>query len=112
MCDAARGLHRFAGDLSITIVELSAQLGSYRRGRRAFVAKVFNQCFDFIHRTGVSATQVFSRVDVDGSGELDVLEFQESMRRMGQSLTSNQAAEVMAAANCMLVGRFSSAIYR
>ena len=63
-------------DLSITLAELSAHLASYRRGRRAFVAKTFAQCFDFIHRTGNSATQIFSRVDVDGSGELDVLEFQ------------------------------------
>ena len=76
--------------------ELSARLAAYRRKRRTFVAKVFNQCFEYIHKSGHSATQVFSRVDTDGSGELDLLEFQESMRRMGQSLSPNQAFEVMA----------------
>ena len=84
------------GDATITLTELSAQLAVYRRKRRAFVAKVFNQCFEHIHTSGHSATQIFSRVDVDGSGELDVLEFQESMRRMGQNLSPNQAFEVMA----------------
>lgn len=84
------------GDASISPTELSAQLAAYRRKRRAFVAKVFQQCFEYIHKTQQSATQIFSRVDADSSGELDLLEFQESMRRMGQNLTSNQAFEIMA----------------
>eukprot|EP01046_Picozoa_sp_COSAG06_P004743 COSAG06_NODE_203_length_20332_cov_14.679978_11_plen_1688_part_00 len=84
------------GDATITLAELSTQLAVYRRKRRAFVANVFNQCFEHINTSGQSATQIFSRVDVDGSGELDVLEFQESMRRMGQNLSPNQAFEVMA----------------
>ena len=84
------------GDASISLTELSAQLAAYRRKRRRFVAKVFQQCFEYIHKTRQSATQIFSRVDTDGSGELDLLEFQESMRRMGQHLTSNQAFEIMA----------------
>ena len=81
---------------SVSLSELSARLAAYRRKRRAFVAKVFNQCFEYIHKSGHSATQVFSRVDADGSGELDLLEFQESMRRMGQNLSPNQAYEIMA----------------
>eukprot|EP01043_Picozoa_sp_COSAG02_P024092 COSAG02_NODE_1306_length_13342_cov_5.305822_3_plen_1617_part_00 len=84
------------GDDSVSLAELSARLADYRRKRRTFVAKVFNQCFEYIHKSGHSATQIFSRVDTDGSGELDLLEFQESMRRMGQSLSPNQAFEIMA----------------
>ena len=33
---------------------------------------------------------VLRRVDSDGSGDLDVIEFQEALRRMGQDLTPNQ----------------------
>jgi Ca2+-binding EF-hand superfamily protein len=84
------------GDESISPAELSAQLAAYRRKRRTLVAKVFKQCFEFIQKSGQTASQIFSRVDTDGSGELDLLEFQESMRRMGQNLTPNQACEVMA----------------
>ena len=57
--------------LTATCVLLKAHLGSYRRGRRAFVAKTFSQCFDFINQTGNSATQIFSRVDVDGAISLE-----------------------------------------
>ena len=83
-------------DDSISLSELSARLAAYRRKRRAFVAKVFHQCFEYIHKSGQSVTHLFSRVDADGSGELDLLEFQESMRRMGQNLSPNQAFEIMA----------------
>ena len=38
---------------------------------------------------------VLRRVDSDGSGDLDVIEFQEALRRMGQDLTPNQVEEVM-----------------
>lgn len=84
------------GDQSINLIELSTQVAVYRRNRRAFVAKVFNQCFEYLRKSGTCATQIFSRVDVDGSGELDLIEFQESMRKMGQNLTSNEAVEIMA----------------
>eukprot|EP01043_Picozoa_sp_COSAG02_P052681 COSAG02_NODE_5712_length_4103_cov_4.263237_6_plen_102_part_01 len=54
------------GDESISPAELSAQLAAYRRKRRTLVAKVFKQCFEFIQKSGQTASQIFSRVDTDG----------------------------------------------
>ena len=46
-------------------------------------------------RLGLMVLSVLRRVDSDGSGDLDVIEFQEALRRMGQDLTPNQVEEVM-----------------
>ena len=82
-------------DGDISLAELTARLTSYRRKRRAFAAKVLSNVFDFINKTNASATRIFSRVDSDGTGDLDVLEFQEALRRMGQNLTPDQVHEIM-----------------
>ena len=46
-------------------------------------------------RLGLMGLSVLRRVDSDGSGDLDVIEFQEALRRMGQDLTPNQVEQVM-----------------
>jgi calmodulin len=78
------------GDGNMALTELTAHLSEHRRKRRTFAAKVLSEIFDFIDKTNASATRIFARVDSDGSGDLDVLEFQEALSRMGQELTPDQ----------------------
>lgn len=82
------------GDLELR--ELTAKLDEYRRSRRAFAARVLGGVLDHTERTKTSVTRVFARVDSDGSGDLDIDEFQEAMRTMGQALTPLEVQEVMA----------------
>ena len=84
-----------AGELELTTAELSARLASYRRRRRAFAAKVLSGVFAYIKKTNASATRIFARVDTNGTGDLDLLEFQEALLRMGQQLTRDEVREVM-----------------
>eukprot|EP01043_Picozoa_sp_COSAG02_P022691 COSAG02_NODE_1187_length_14003_cov_48.566240_3_plen_297_part_00 len=81
------------GDLEL--VELTSRLDDYRRGRRSFAAQVLGDVLDFTARTNVSVTRVFAHVDADGSGDLDVVEFQTAMENMGQTLTELEITEVM-----------------
>lgn len=82
-------------DGNMSLAELTARLSTYRRKRRAFASKVLSDIFEFIRKTNASATRIFSRVDSDGSGDLDVLEFQEALSKMGQELTPDQVHEIM-----------------
>ena len=82
------------GDLELK--ELTAKLDAYRRGRRAFAARVLGGVLEYTERTKTSVTRVFASVDTDGSGDLDIVEFQEAMRSMGQVLTHLEIQEVMA----------------
>ena len=106
------------GDLELT--ELTAKLDEYRRQRRSFAANVLGGVLEYTQRTKTSVTRgkivilsrfvalsfslanpesitiaVFARVDADGSGDLDVEEFQDAMASMGQKLTELEVDEVM-----------------
>ena len=70
----------------LELVELTSRLDDYRRGRRSFAAQVLGDVLDFTARTNVSVTRVFAHVDADGSGDLDVVEFQTAMENMGKTL--------------------------
>lgn len=87
-------------ELELTVPELTARMGTYRRKRRAFVAQVLDNVLVYIQRTKASAVRIFSRVDTDGTGDLDSFELQEALLRMGQELTLVQVSEVMAELDC------------
>lgn len=82
-------------DGDISLAELTARLTTFRRKRRAYATKVLARVFDYIDKTHASLTRIFARVDSDGTGDLDIVEFQETLRRMGQQLTPDQASAVM-----------------
>lgn len=86
--------------LELTAAELNVRLETYRRKRRAFALKVLCDVFAHIHKTKACATRIFARVDADGTGVLDVFEFQEALLRMGQELTPEQVHDVMAELDC------------
>ena len=81
------------GDLELK--ELTAKLDEYRRGRRAFAAKVLAGVLEYTKRTNTSVNHVFARVDTDGSGDLDIDELQQAIHNMGQVLTQMEVQEVM-----------------
>ena len=81
------------GDLELK--ELTAKLDEYRRGRRAFAARVLGNVLEYTKRTNTSVTRVFARVDKDGSGDLDIDELQQAIHNMGQVLSQTEVQEVM-----------------
>ena len=80
----------------VSLFELTERLTIYRKRRRHTVAKILHQCSGYLRKTGQSAVRIFTKCSGDGSGELDVLELNEAMRRMGQTLSPDTAAELMA----------------
>lgn len=83
-------------DGELSLFELTARLGAYRRRRRHVAAKVLVACSVHIKTTGQNATRVFAKSNHSGTGELDPVEFNEVMRRMGQTMTTDATNEVMA----------------
>lgn len=80
---------------TLEITELLAKLHEFQRERRVFAATVLGNICDYVKSTKTSVVRVFARVDRDGSGDLDLLEMQEAMRKMGSDLSDMEVKEVM-----------------
>jgi len=68
-------------DGTLEISELISNLKEFSRLRRVKAAKALRETLGYTRRTNTSITQLFSRMDADGSGDLDLLELQEVFRR-------------------------------
>jgi Ca2+-binding EF-hand superfamily protein len=97
---AAMGQLDVDGDRTLQINELVAHLAEFQRQRRVFASTVLGNICDYVRRTRTSVVRVFSRVDTDGSGDLDAVELQEAFLKMGQDLSELEVEEVMRELNC------------
>ena len=65
-------------------VAMSQGLGDFvTRGRGA---ELLLQIFAHVEEVGIRVIEIFFSVDTDGSGELDVMEFEDALKRMGVHL--------------------------
>ena len=83
------------GDGSLGTSELATCLSEFERKRRVFASSVLGEVVDFVNRANTSLVNLFSRVDSDGSGALDVLELQEALRKLHQDLSEAEVDELM-----------------
>ena len=83
------------GDGTLETKELAQAVEEFQRQRRVWAAKVLGGIGDYVKKTKLSVQRVFSRVDLDGSGNLDVLELQEALLKLGQSLSELEVEEMM-----------------
>lgn len=83
------------GDGQLEISELVNNIAEFQRKRRVFAAKTLGKVCDYVKQAKTSVARVFSRVDSDDSGNLDVLEMQEAFRKMGQDLSELEVEEIM-----------------
>jgi Ca2+-binding EF-hand superfamily protein len=83
------------GDRSLQLSELVDHLNEHQRQRRVFATTVLGNICDYVRKTNTSVVRVFSRVDADGSGDLDVIELQAALLKMGQDLSELEVEEVL-----------------
>jgi len=83
------------GDGSLTSQELVKNVHEFRRKRRVFAYSVLGRVMEFVERTNTSVARLFSKLDTDGSGDLDVLELQEVLRKMRVDLNEVEVEEIM-----------------
>ena len=76
--------------------EITRSLDRFRRTRRAFAATILQRVLDYTRDTRTSISRIFARVDADGSGDLDIHEFQQALTSMKLDLTELEAEEVVA----------------
>lgn len=72
-----------------------ARLEEFQRQRRVFAGTVLGAVCDYVKATNTSVARIFHQVDADGSGDLDPMELQEALRRMGQDLNELEVEEIM-----------------
>ena len=66
---------------------------AHQRQRRVFATTVLGNICDYVRKTNTSIVRVFSRMDADGSGDLDVIELQAALLKMGQDLSELEVEE-------------------
>ena len=80
----------------LSFFELTARLSAYRKQRRHAATKILHECSMYLQKTSQSATRIFTKCNKDGTGNLDDTEFHDAMRKMGQTLSADATAELMA----------------
>ena len=83
------------GDGTLETQELAQAVEEFQRQRRVWAATVLGNLLDYVKKTKLSVQRIFARVDIDGSGNLDVLELQEAMLKMGQALSELEVELMM-----------------
>eukprot|EP01048_Picozoa_sp_COSAG05_P009121 COSAG05_NODE_729_length_7683_cov_4.662843_6_plen_854_part_00 len=83
------------GQGSLDLLEISESIDRFRRSRRAFSARILQDVLTYVSDTRSSVAQMFSRVDLDGSGDLDPAEFGQALALMGIEVTELEAEEVL-----------------
>ena len=92
--DAAMKELDMDGGSTLEVVELVDKIAEFQRKRRVFVSTVLGRVCEYIDSTNTSLVRLFARVDRDGSGDLDVVELQEALRKMGQDLSELEVEEI------------------
>ena len=82
------------GGSTLEIAPLVGKLEDYQRKRRVFAGTVLSGVCEYIKSTNTSLVRLFARVDRDGSGDLDVVELQEALRKMDQDLSELEVEEI------------------
>lgn len=83
------------GDGQLEIGELNQLLEEFMRQRRVCVAGVLGCVLDYVKETKTSVVRVFARADQNGTGDLDTLELQFALQRMGQGLSEIEVLEII-----------------
>lgn len=82
-------------DGSLSKQEVLQNIIEFQRKRRVFAYSVLGRVTEYIERTNASVARLFSKLDSDSSGNLDVLELQEALRKMRVDLNEVEVGEIM-----------------
>ena len=83
------------GDGSLDANELLMRISEFQRKRRVFANTVLLSIFEYVDRTNTSIMRVFACADRDGDGELDTVELQQALYKVGQNLSETEVDEIM-----------------
>jgi|EP01049_Picozoa_sp_SAG25_P010153 Ca2+-binding EF-hand superfamily protein len=87
------------GGGTISIDEFTARMQQVDKrmtlGGRGTVQETLDRIFDFINTSKFRIVDMFNKIDVDGNGELDPLEFHICMKKLGMDMTEQEVSLVM-----------------